>query len=118
MGLTTEQMSSMTLADAEAVASRLEGAARTIRESLAMLGGAPPVQSAPRAGPACSMCGAVGPHTCPFEQRAAQVAPSAVLVTNKGPVRLTDEEIGQRDALRREREAEELAADRRKLSGE
>lgn len=100
-------LSTMTLADAEALAARLETAARTIRDALAMMGGPVSVPSVwtPQPPIASTMTFTPAP------------ASPLVLMTNKGPVRLTDEEQAQKDQLRREREAEELAADKRKLSG-
>lgn len=41
MALTPEQVASLTLADIEAIASRFDGAVRTIRDAQALLGGAP-----------------------------------------------------------------------------
>lgn len=104
-------LSAMTLADAEALAARLETAARTIRDALSMMGGPATVTVASQwtAAPAAPSGALTATPTPP--------APMSILMTNKGPVRLTDAEQAQRDALRREREAEEFEADRKKLAG-
>lgn len=103
-------LSSMTLADAEALAARLETAARTIRDALAMMGGATAVPSRMT----------LDRYDAPVSRSIELVAPASsvpVLMTNKGPVRLTDEELAQKAALRAQREADEFAADRAKLAG-
>lgn len=102
-------LSTMTLGEFFALADRVGEAARVIREAQAMMGGGSPV--APSDAPKVIHL----PLTPPGHPLAGRIGD--VLMTNKGPVRLTDEELAQREALRREREAEELAADRAKLAG-
>lgn len=111
-------LSAMTLADAEALAARLETAARTIRDALAMMGTPHATVSVPfvqQAGPFPDAVLTVTPPPPPGVRFLPDL--HAPIVTNKGPVRLTDAEQAQRDALRREREAEEFAADQKKLAG-
>lgn len=45
MALTPDDMSRLTLADVEAIAARFSAAVQTIRESQALLGGAPAVET-------------------------------------------------------------------------
>lgn len=79
MALTAEQLGQMTLADAEALATRLESAARTIRDAMALMGGAPSVSS-------------------PVVLHNASATPAPV-------VQWTPEEMAERERLRRERDA-------------
>ena len=56
--MTPEQLSSMTLGDAEAMATRLEVAARTIREAMSLMGGGanwPQVVETTRTGDVAAM---------------------------------------------------------------
>lgn len=93
--MTSEQLGHMALADAEALASRLESAARTIRDAMALLGGGPMLTPAHAASP-------LGLPTTP----AITWIPDAVRMTNKGPLVLTPEERARKAAMRAERLAE------------
>jgi hypothetical protein len=106
MGMTPEQLGAMTLADAEALATRLESAARTIRDAMALMGGGPVsgmgawAQGAPKSI-------ADLPPTQPAAPAQDLVRPSlGPVMTNKGPVALTAEEQARKAALRAERLAE------------
>lgn len=50
--MTPEQMSAVTLGEFEAMATRLEAAAKQIRDAMALLGGAPAAVAVPVAAPA------------------------------------------------------------------
>jgi len=98
--MTPEQLGAMTLADAEALAGRLEAAARTIREAMALMGGGMPVAGQP--APFLTTSEASHGHPATI----AAMRATGPVMTNKGPLALTAEEQARKAALRAERLAE------------
>lgn len=91
----------MTLREFFELAERVGNAAQTIREAQAMLGGAPVAPS--------GMAGIMALPRNPAREPSG-VDRADVLLTNKGPVTLTDEEKATRERLRMEREQRDLDA--------
>lgn len=90
----------MTLREFFELAERVGAAANVIREAQAMMGGAP---VSPQWGPG-PVATILGDQQARALRETRDAAP-AVVMTNKGPVRFSDEEMAIKEKLRMEREA-------------